>query len=83
MGVRGLHPQAGATTGDAEEAEIKSLIAAHSADTMILASEEKLGAASSYLIVPVGDVAIVVVDAGVPPEDARALRLAGPEVIEA
>ncbi|GAB5377325.1 MAG: hypothetical protein AcusKO_37870 [Acuticoccus sp.] len=49
MGVTGLPPDTGATTGDAEEAEIKALIAAQSAETMVLASAEKLGAASPCL----------------------------------
>ena len=73
MGVTGLHPDTGATTGDAEEAEIKALIAAQSAETMVLASAEKLGAASPFLIVPLGAVDTVIVEAGAPAETRAAI----------
>lgn len=83
MGVTGLHPDAGATTGDGEEAEIKALIAAQSAETMVLASAEKLGAASPFLIVPVGEIATVVVGRGAAAELVRALEACGPAVVRA
>ena len=47
MGVSGVHPVRGLTTGDAEEAAIKRSISRRAADTFVLASSEKarLGAA--------------------------------------
>lgn len=83
MGVTGLHPEAGATTGDGEEAEIKALIAAQAAETMVLASAEKIGAASPYLIVPLGAVDRVVVEKGAPQGAVAAIAAAGPAVISA
>lgn len=83
MGVTGLHPEAGATTGDGEEAEIKALIAAQSAETMVLASAEKLGAASPYLVVPVGEIATVVVGHGAAEGIVGAIAAAGPTVVRA
>jgi DeoR/GlpR family transcriptional regulator of sugar metabolism len=67
MGVTGLHPEAGATTGDSEEAAIKRLIVRQSAETIVLATREKLGAASAYSIVPLADIATLVTD--VDPDD--------------
>lgn len=66
MGATGLHPDTGVTTGDREEAAIKRLIASQSAETIILATREKVGAASPYRIVPLADIDTVVMEAGVP-----------------
>ncbi|WP_238210794.1 DeoR/GlpR family DNA-binding transcription regulator [Caballeronia novacaledonica] len=50
MGVTGVHPTAGLTTGDFEEAHIKRALAARAAETVVLASAAKLNAASAYKI---------------------------------
>jgi DeoR/GlpR family transcriptional regulator of sugar metabolism len=52
MGVTGVHPEAGLTTGDAEEAAMKRAIADASAEVAVMASSEKLGAASPFVIAP-------------------------------
>lgn len=83
MGVTGLHAETGATTGDGEEAAIKALIASQSAETMVLASAEKLGAASPYLIVPLVELATVVVEANTPKRIKTDLANAGPAVVSA
>ena len=67
MGVTGLHPETGATTGNAEEAAIKRIISRQAAETFVLATREKLGAASRYGIIPVADISTLVTDAA--PED--------------
>ncbi|STW80328.1 transcriptional regulator [Klebsiella michiganensis] len=41
MGVTGVHPRAGFTTGDYEEAGIKRALAARAAETVVMASQEK------------------------------------------
>jgi DeoR/GlpR family transcriptional regulator of sugar metabolism len=66
LGVTGVHPVEGLTTGDAEEAAMKRTLAGRAADTYVLASREKIGAASAYAVVALADVAGVVTDA---PED--------------
>ena len=66
MGVTGLHPETGATTGDPEEAAIKRLISRQSAETVVLATRDKLGAASPYAITPLAEIGAVVVEAGLP-----------------
>ena len=50
MGVTGVHPQAGLSTGDAEEAAVKRALHERAAETVVLASSEKLMAASPFLV---------------------------------
>ena len=52
MGVTGIHAEIGLSTGDAEEAKIKRAFAEASADVVVLASPEKIGAASPFIIGP-------------------------------
>jgi DeoR/GlpR family transcriptional regulator of sugar metabolism len=66
MGVTGVHPDYGLTTGDAEEAAMKRAICHLAAETVVLASSEKLGAVSPCLVVPAGEVAAILVDGAVP-----------------
>ncbi|HET6703364.1 DeoR/GlpR family DNA-binding transcription regulator [Amycolatopsis sp.] len=63
LGVTGVHPEAGLTTGDADEAAMKRTLARRAADTYVLASAEKLGAASRFTVLPFTDVAGIVTDA--------------------
>lgn len=56
MGVTGIHPEFGLTTGDFEEAHVKRALSASAAETIVLASPEKLNAVSPYLIAPVREV---------------------------
>jgi DeoR/GlpR family transcriptional regulator of sugar metabolism len=46
MGVTGIHPEVGLSTGDLEEAHIKRRAVRCAAETIVLASAEKLNAAS-------------------------------------
>ena len=46
MGVTGIHPEVGLTTGDFEEAHVKRALSASAAETIVLASSEKLNAVS-------------------------------------
>jgi DeoR/GlpR family transcriptional regulator of sugar metabolism len=83
LGVTGVHPETGLTTGDADEAAMKRALARRAADTYVLASAEKIGAASRFAVLPVSAVAGVVTDA--PDRDETVLRLheAGVAVITA
>jgi DeoR/GlpR family transcriptional regulator of sugar metabolism len=63
LGVTGVHPQAGLTTGDGDEAAMKRALARRAADTYVLASTEKIGAASRYNVLPLADIAGLVTDA--------------------
>ncbi|CAN5155322.1 DeoR/GlpR family DNA-binding transcription regulator [soil metagenome] len=68
MGVTGIHPELGLTTGDSEEAAIKRAISRASAETVVLASAEKLGAASPYRVVPLTGIESIIVESEVPAE---------------
>ena len=83
MGVTGIHPELGLSTGDAEEAEIKRALAAAAAETVVLASPEKLGAASPYLVIPAGEVATLVTTDSVPAEALAAYERLGVGVVRA
>ncbi|TDT98707.1 DeoR family transcriptional regulator [Streptomyces sp. 846.5] len=63
LGVTGVHPEAGLTTGDAEEAAMKRALAARAADTYILASSEKIGTASRYRVLPWEQISGLITDA--------------------
>lgn len=81
IGVTGVHPTGGLTTGDADEAAIKRAFARRSADTYVLASSEKLGAVSPHTVVPWNHVTAVLTDAPASHPTVRALRRKGVTVI--
>lgn len=66
MGVTGIHPEAGLSTGDLEEAHVKRALLRSAADTIVLASAEKLSAASAYVIAPVTDASGMIVEHDTP-----------------
>jgi DeoR/GlpR family transcriptional regulator of sugar metabolism len=63
LGVTGVHHEAGLTTGDADEAAMKRALARRAADTFVLASSEKIGAASRFAVLPLHEVTGIVTDA--------------------
>ena len=83
LGVTGVHPEAGLTTGDAEEAAMKRALAARAADTYILASSEKIGTASRFRVLPWEEISGLITDAD--PHDAvvEQLRAVGVEILMA
>src|SRR3954469_17751680 len=74
LGVTGVHPDAGLTTGDPDEAAMKRALSRRAADTYVLASAEKIGAASPFAVVGLADVAGIITDA--PAADAALARIA-------
>lgn len=62
LGVTGVHPEAGLTTGDAEDAAMKRALAARAADTYILASSEKIGTASRFRVLPWEEISGLITD---------------------
>ena len=63
LGVCALHPEAGLSTDDLEEAHVKRAMVAASADVIALATADKLRAGSAYLVAPVAELTHVVVEA--------------------
>ncbi|GAB1691128.1 DeoR/GlpR family DNA-binding transcription regulator [Krasilnikovia sp. M28-CT-15] len=80
LGVTGVHPETGLTTDDADEAAMKRALARQAADTYILASSEKIGAASRFGVLPLADVAGIVTDA---PADNPTVRALSTRIIHA
>ncbi len=83
LGVTGVHPDAGLTTGDADEAAMKRALARRSAETYVLASAEKIGAASPFAVLPLSAVAGIVTDAAPDDDTMRRLAEAGVPVVGA
>ncbi|WP_423463095.1 DeoR/GlpR family DNA-binding transcription regulator [Promicromonospora sp. MS192] len=75
LGVTGVHPEAGLTTGDAEEAAMKRALSARAAETYVLASSEKIGTASRFRVLPWAKVNGVITDAD--PHDPVVEQVAG------
>jgi DeoR/GlpR family transcriptional regulator of sugar metabolism len=48
LGVTGVHPETGLTTGDAEEAALKQGLLRAAAETIVLATPDKIGAVSPW-----------------------------------
>ncbi|MGW0551841.1 DeoR/GlpR family DNA-binding transcription regulator [Streptomyces altiplanensis] len=83
LGVTGVHPEAGLTTGDAEEAAMKRALSARAADTCILASSEKIGTASQFRVLPWEKVSGLITDADPHDTVIGQLKALGVEVIAA
>jgi DeoR/GlpR family transcriptional regulator of sugar metabolism len=83
LGVTGVHPDSGLTTGDADEAAMKRALARRAADTYVLASSEKIGAASPFTVLPLADVAGIVTDAPPTHEVVTRLMQLGVPVVQA
>ena len=80
LGVTGVHPEAGLSTGDAEEAAVKRALHERAAETIVLASAEKLMAASPFLVTALTEISLLVVPLKTPNSIVRALRAGGTQV---
>jgi DeoR/GlpR family transcriptional regulator of sugar metabolism len=83
LGVTGIHHEAGLTTGDPDEAAMKRTLAARAAETYVLASHEKIGAASPFTVLAATSIAGVITDAPSDHPTLRALRDTGMTIIPA
>jgi DeoR/GlpR family transcriptional regulator of sugar metabolism len=80
MGVTGVHPDAGLSTGDAEESAVKRALHERAAETVVLASAEKLMAASPFLVTAFAEINLLVVPSRTPDRIVRALRAGGVKI---
>ena len=62
MGVTGVHKTAGLTTGDYDEAGVKRALAARAAETIVMASQEKMNSASAFAIGDLSLASTLIVD---------------------
>ena len=83
MGVTGVHPQTGLTTGDYEEAAVKRALSHAAAETIVLASSEKLNAASPYKIVGLEEVSSLITERGVSDDHLKPYRDLGISITQA
>lgn len=83
MGVTGIHLKAGLSTGDLEESHMKRALRASAAETHVLASAEKIGTASPYVICPLADVDGIVADSAIPKKTLADYRKLGLSVLQA
>jgi DeoR/GlpR family transcriptional regulator of sugar metabolism len=77
LGVTGVHPVEGLSTGDAEEAAVKRALHERAAETIVLASHEKLMAASPFVVAPLAAASLLAVARATPERVTRALRAGG------
>src|SRR5215216_4463638 len=83
LGVCALHPEAGLSTDDLEEAYVKRAMVAASADVIALATADKLRAGSPYLVAPVAELTHVVAEAAAPDDLLEPYRALGVSVTRA
>lgn len=60
LGVTGVHPQTGLTTGDADEAALKAGMMRSAGDVVVLATPDKVGVTSAWGIAPIEAVSVLV-----------------------
>jgi DeoR/GlpR family transcriptional regulator of sugar metabolism len=83
MGVTGVNAGLGLSTGDLEEAHIKAALMSHAAETWVLASAEKLNAASTYVIAPCRAAAGLIVERSTAKKSTSAFEKLGLRVVRA
>jgi len=83
MGVTGIHAELGLSTGDLEEAHIKRALCAAAAETIVMASADKINAASRYIIGPTSDVSTLVTEARVDESILKSFESLGVSVVSA
>ncbi|GLR70333.1 DeoR/GlpR family DNA-binding transcription regulator [Agaribacter marinus] len=81
MGVTGVHIENGLTTGDLEEAYMKRALSDHAAETIVMASDEKIHTASAYLVLPTIDASAIVVNKSIGQQKMKAFTDLGINVI--
>ena len=80
MGVTGVSINDGLSTGDLEEAHVKRALSDRAAETVVLASEEKLNVASPYVVMPISGATGIVLDGATTPSLVKKLKRIGLDV---
>lgn len=81
LGVTGVDAGFGLSTGDAEEAQVKALLMASSAETVLMASSDKLGKVSPYRVAPLSALSTLLVMAQADAAQLAALRSPALEIV--
>lgn len=83
LGICGMHPQAGVTSNQLEEAYVKRAMIAQSAETIALVTADKLNTISAYGVAPIDQVAHMVVPGEIDPAQIAPYHDLGITVIRA
>lgn len=83
LGVTGVDHEQGLTTGDVDEAAVKRALADRASEIIVLASSEKIGAASAFPVLDLHEVASVVTDVERSHPVTRGLAAMGVAVVHA
>ena len=83
MGVTGVHADYGLSTGDLEEATMKRCISQQAAETIVLASSEKLDKVSPYTICPLQAASTLVASRAITEEQIATYQAVGIQVLRA
>ncbi|HEV2580868.1 MAG TPA: DeoR/GlpR family DNA-binding transcription regulator [Ktedonobacteraceae bacterium] len=83
LGVSGLHPEVGISTRDLEEAYVKRAMIDSSAEVVALASNEKLGLASPYIVGSLSKLTHLITERSVSNEILEPYREAGIAIVRA
>jgi DeoR/GlpR family transcriptional regulator of sugar metabolism len=81
LGAAAVHPAAGVTTFDGEEAEVKRAMIAHATRVIVVVAGEKVGTVAPYLLMPVFQITHLVTDSSAPSDVLQMLRELGSEVV--
>lgn len=81
LGVTGVEAGFGLSTGDAEEAQVKALLISHAAETVLMASSDKLGKVSPYRVAPLSALSTLLVTPEAAAADVQALQTPGLEIV--
>ncbi len=82
LGVCSLHPEVGISDVHYEEAEVDRVMIASSGEVVALASSEKIGTASPFVIGPLSDLNLIITDRGISDETLAPYRQSGVEIIQ-
>jgi DeoR/GlpR family transcriptional regulator of sugar metabolism len=83
LGVAGVHPKQGFTTGELDEAAMERVLISRAAETYVLASSEKLGTVARCTVANLSQVAGIITDAVPDHPTVRQFRKQGVQVIHA
>ncbi len=82
LGVCSLHPEAGLSVPDHEEAYVKRAMIESSAEVAALVSTEKLGTAAPFIVAPVRALTHLVTEAGLPEAVLEPYRKGGLTIVQ-
>lgn len=83
LGVRSLHPEHGVSAAYRAEAEVKRAMVDCAAEVVAVATVEKLGTVSPYIVAPLGDLTCLVTENAAAPDTLAPYRELGLTIVQA